>query len=110
MDEEEAPEDPADDPAKNLSASIKIPSKTLCSQEETVNSDELERAKDSPWAPPKEKLKEHDANKGIKISENPPMPSMDDVSLTSVSFFSNCRTVAFLSNSPLIICTAADSP
>ncbi|XP_051195875.1 uncharacterized protein [Lolium perenne] len=78
MDEEEAPEDPADDPAKNLSASIKIPSKTLCSQEETVNSDELERAKDSPWAPPKEKLKEHDANKGIKISENPPMPSMDD--------------------------------
>jgi hypothetical protein len=83
-DEEEAPEDPADDPAKDLSASVKTPSKTLSPQEETIDSEELERAKDSPRAPPKKNLKEQDANKGIKISENPPMPSMDDVSLTSV--------------------------
>ena len=75
-----------------------------------MNLEKLERAEESPRAPPKKKLKEHDANKGIKISENPPMPSMNDVSLTSVSFFSYCRTVIFLYNSPLIICSAADSP
>jgi hypothetical protein len=83
-DEEEAPEDPADDPAKDLSASVKTPSKTLSPQEETIDSEELERAKDSPRAPPKKNLKEHDTNKGIKISKNPSMPSMDDVSLTYV--------------------------
>ncbi|KAM0887740.1 hypothetical protein ACQ4PT_028807 [Festuca glaucescens] len=32
----------------------------------------------APQAPPKKKLKEHDATKGIKIFENPQMPSMDD--------------------------------
>ncbi|KAM0887225.1 hypothetical protein ACQ4PT_029181 [Festuca glaucescens] len=77
-DEEETPKDPVDDPAKNLPAFIKTPSKTLSSHEETVNSEKLEGAEESPQAPPKKKLKEHDANKGIKISENQPMPSMDD--------------------------------
>jgi hypothetical protein len=82
--EEEAPEDSADDSANDMSASVKTPSKTLSPHEETMDLEELERAKDSPRAPPKKNLKEQDANKGIKISENPPMPSMDDVSLTSV--------------------------
>ena len=61
-----------------------------------MNSEELERAKDSPRAPPKKKLKEHDANKGIKISENPPVPSMDDVSLVSFPVIAFCRPFEFL--------------
>jgi hypothetical protein len=52
----------------------------LSPQEKVVDSKRLERAEESPQAPPKKKLKEHDATKGINISENPPMPSMDDVS------------------------------
>jgi hypothetical protein len=47
-DEEEALEDLADDPAKNLLAYVKTPSKMLSSQEETVNLEELDRAKDIP--------------------------------------------------------------
>ena len=33
-----------------------------------------------PEAPPKKKSKKGDANKGIKIAENPAVPSMEDVS------------------------------
>lgn len=77
-DEEETPNDPADEQTQDLSAFITTPSKTLSSQEKVVDSERLERAEESPQVPPKKKLKENDANKGIKISENPPMPSMDD--------------------------------
>jgi hypothetical protein len=75
-----------------------------------VNSEKFEGAEESPRVLPKKKLKEHDANKGIKISENLSMPSMDDVSSISFSFFSYCRAVKILCDSPLLICSATDSP
>ncbi|KAM0825709.1 hypothetical protein ACQ4PT_069374 [Festuca glaucescens] len=77
-DEEETPKDPADERTQELSAFTTTPSKTPSPQEKVVDLERLERAEKSPQAPPKKKLKEHDTTKGIKISENPPMPSMDD--------------------------------
>jgi hypothetical protein len=55
MDEEEAPEDPAVDQAKSLSAFIKTPSKTLSPREETVNSAKLEEAEETPGRHPRRK-------------------------------------------------------
>ncbi|KAM0923160.1 hypothetical protein ACQ4PT_005717 [Festuca glaucescens] len=77
-DEEETPKDPTDERTQEPLAFTTTPSKTLSPQKKVVDSERLERTEESPQAPPKKKLKEHDATKGIKISENPSMSSMDD--------------------------------
>ncbi|KAM0906277.1 hypothetical protein ACQ4PT_016849 [Festuca glaucescens] len=77
-DEEETPKDPATEHAKILLAFIKTPAKTLSPREETVDSPRLEEPTKIPRAPPKKRTKKTNANKGIKIFENPPIPSMDD--------------------------------
>jgi hypothetical protein len=50
-------------------------------QEHVAESPKPQKPTESPQAPLKKKAKRSDANKGILISENPPMPSMDDVSI-----------------------------
>jgi hypothetical protein len=91
-DEEETPKDPAAEQAKILLAFIKTPAKTLSPREETVDSPRLEEPVESPRAPPKKRTKKTNDNTGIKISENPLVPSMDDVSfLLTSSFLCRCN-------------------
>jgi hypothetical protein len=49
------------------------------------------RSRGAPQAPAKKKPKRSDALKGIQISENPPMPSLDDVSATAFCFAHSTR-------------------
>ncbi|KAM0887634.1 hypothetical protein ACQ4PT_028891 [Festuca glaucescens] len=78
-DEEETPKAPSRDETRILSAFIKAPAKMVNPQEETVESPKSEEVAESPQAPPNKKSKKDTANKGITISENPTVPSMDDV-------------------------------
>ena len=95
-DEEETPNDPTGDETRILLAFIKAPTKMVNPREETVESPKLEEVAESPRAPPKKKSKKNTANKGIKISENLPVPSMDDVSLLSFHVIAFCRPFEFL--------------
>ncbi|KAM0887633.1 hypothetical protein ACQ4PT_028891 [Festuca glaucescens] len=78
-DEEETPKAPSRDETRILSAFIKAPAKMVNPQEETVESPKSEEVAESPQAPPNKKSKKDTANKGITISENPTVPSMDDM-------------------------------
>ena len=54
--------------------------KPMSPREQTVDSSIPKDPAAGPEAPPKKKSKKGDANKGIKIAENPTVPSADDVS------------------------------
>ncbi len=56
------------------------PMKPMSPREQTADSSIPKDPVASPEAPPKKKSKKGDANKGIKIAENPMVPSADDVS------------------------------
>ncbi|KAM0839717.1 hypothetical protein ACQ4PT_060139 [Festuca glaucescens] len=77
-DEDESPKSPAAGRAKTLEAPASTPMKPMSSREQTADSMIPKDPAAGLEARPKKKSKKGDANKGIKIAENPVVPSMDD--------------------------------
>ena len=77
---DESPKSPAVGGAKTLEVPASTPMKPMSPREQTADSSILKDPATGPEAPPKKKSKKGNANKGIKIAENPTVPSADDVS------------------------------